>query len=221
MKTYAEKNWGDCSKAVAYNLNFTQMCYSPGNVPRSEFFKIVCDTCHREEQYKDFEYRKSDFSKKDYFILDYLCYGVSEELKDDMIAFGLNESNFRPIYTRNSDVVLGYQIVSDNVLPDSTEVNGKYKFSECEACHNVCYELCDDMRSTEAYGGLGYPVFLTDEACEKLKHINCLYEDNDEIIISCELYEFLIEKYPRLECRPVFTGTVYEDSEYLRLSNIK
>lgn len=221
MKTYAEKNWGDCSKAVAYSLNFVQMCYSPGNVPRSEFFKIVCDTCRREEQYKDFEYRKSDFSKKDYFILDYLCYGVSEELKDDMIAFGLNESNFRPIYKRNSDVVLGYQIVADNILPDMIGINGKYKFSECDVCNHKRYELQDELQATEAYGGLGYPVYLTEEAYKEIQHINCLYEDHDDIIISCSLYDFLIKKYPRMECRPVFIGTVYEDREYLRLTNSK
>lgn len=221
MSTYAEKNWGDCSKAVAYNLNFVQMCYSPGNVPRSEYYKFACDVCQREEQIKDFEYRKSDFSKKDYFILDYYCYGVSKELKEDMIAFGLKESNFRPIYIRNKDVILGYQIVTDNVLPDTTEVNGKYKFSECEECHHKCYELYDDLQSPQAYDGLGYPVFLTNEAHKQLQHINCLYEDHDDIIISCSLYDFLIEKYPRLECRPVFVGTVYEDREYLRLSNRK
>ena len=221
MRTYAEKKWGDCAKAVAYNLNFTQMCYSPQNVPRNEYYTIKCNVCELEQQSKNFEYRKSDFSKKDYFILDHFCYGVSKALKEDMVAFGLKEDNFRPIYTRKHDIVLGYQIVSDNVLPDSTEVNGKYKLSECKACHHVCYECCDEMRSTEAYDGLGYPVFLTDEACKKLKHINCLYEDNDDIIISCELYDFLIAKYPRLECRPVFAGTVYEDREFLRLSNSK
>ena len=71
MKTYAEKNWGDCSKAVAYNLNFTQMCYSPGNVPRSEFYKVACNNCLRDEQHKEFEYRKSDFSKKEIILLLY------------------------------------------------------------------------------------------------------------------------------------------------------
>lgn len=221
MPTYAEKKWGDCTEVVAYNLNFTQMCYSPGNAPRNEYFTVKCDICETEEQSKDFEYRKSDFSKKDYFILDYLCYGVSEALKEDMIAFGLKESNFRPIYTRSHNAVLGYQLVSDNILSDSTQVNGKYKLSECQECHHVYYEVCDNIHSTEAYNGLGYPIFLTDEACKKLKHINSLYEDNDDIIISCELYDFLIKKYPHLECRPVFAGTVYEDREYLRLSNNK
>ena len=221
MQTYAEKNWGDCSQVVAYNLNFTQMCYSPGNVPRSEFYKVACNNCLREEQYKGFEYRKSDFSKKDYFILDYLCYGVSKELKDDMIAFGLNENNFRPIYTRKHDAVLGYQIVADNVLPDVTGVNGKYTFSECGVCHHRCYELQDELRATEAYGGLGYPVYLTEETYKEIQHINCLYEDHGDIIISCSLYDFLIKKYPRMECRPVFIGTVYEDREYLRLTNGK
>lgn len=81
MQTFAEKIWGDCSKAVAYNLNFTKMCYSPGNVPRSEFYKIACDTCQREEQYKDFEYRKSDFSKKRLFYIGLLVLWCVKRVK--------------------------------------------------------------------------------------------------------------------------------------------
>lgn len=218
MHTYAEKNWGDCSKAIAYNLNFVQMCYRPDNARRTEYFNIICDACENEEQIKDFEFRKSDFSKEDYFILDYYCYGVSEKLKDHMIEFGLTEENFRPIYTRKHDRILGYQIITDNVLPPTFEVNGKYEFSSCKACNHKTYEVYDEIDGTKAYGGLGYPVFLTQEAAEKLEHINCLYEDNDDILISCELYDFLIERYPRLECRPVFLGSIYEDREYLRLT---
>lgn len=138
-----------------------------------------------------------------------------------MIAFGLSEDNFRMIHTRKHDVVLGYQIIADNVLPDMTGVNGKYKFSECYVCHDKCYELHDALQATEAYGGLGYPIYMTEEAYKELQHINCLYEDHDDIIISHSLYDFLIKRYPRMECRPVFIGTVYEDIEYLRLTHSK
>lgn len=219
MRTYAEKNWGNCNKAIAYSLNFTQMCYSAGNTSRNDYYRIVCDICQREKQIKDFEYRKSDFSKKDYFILDYYCFGVSEKFKNDMIEFGLNDKNFRPIFTRKHDQILGYQIITDNILPPTFKANGKYEFSSCDACGHKVYEVCDDVDVTKVYGGLGYPVFLTQEAAEKLGHISCLYEDNDDILISLELYDFLIKKYPRLECRPVFIGSVYEDNEYLRLKN--
>ena len=35
---------------------------------------------------------------------------------------------------------------------------------------------------------------------------------------SLEIYNYLIEKYPRLECRPVFLGNVKDDDpEYKRL----
>lgn len=217
MKTYAEKKWGDCSKAVAYSLNFVQMCYSPDNVSWSEYYTTICDECQCKIQSKNFEYRKSDFSKKDYFILDYYCYGVSENLKKDMICFGLSEDNFRPIYTRKHDQILGYQIVADNILPSTIEVNGKYTFSECKKCNHKTFEVFDKLQGTKAYNGLGYPVFITEEAEKELKHINCLYENKNKIIISCQLYNYLIERYPRLECRPVFLGSVYNDKEYLRI----
>lgn len=60
------------------------------------------------------------------------------------------------------------------------------------------------------------------DALNEIESVNGLYENNDDVvIISLDLYNYLISKYPRLECRPVFIGSVYEDSEYLRLSNNK
>ena len=36
-------------------------------------------------------------------------------------------------------------------------------------------------------------------------------------MISLELYNYLIEKYPRLECRPVFLGNVKDDPEFKKI----
>ena len=52
-----------------------------------------------------------------------------------------------------------------------------------------------------------------------MEHINCLDGEigSYTVIISLELYNYLIEKYPRLECRPVFLGNVKDDPEYKKI----
>ena len=46
-------------------------------------------------------------------------------------------------------------------------------------------------------------------ALKNLKSLNRTFENTDTII-SLELYEYLIKKYPKLECRPVFVGDLNE-----------
>ena len=215
ISTYAEKNWGDCSKAVAYSLNFVQMCYTSGDWSR--FYDITCDKCEYNVQNKPFVYPKGNFSKKDYFILDMLVYGVSEKLKNDMLSFGISEEIFRPIYTKKHDIVLGYQIVPKNILPLTYKENGMYEFSKCIKCGRIQYELYDEIAFMKVYNDFGFPEYINHEAFNKLEDINALGErPENSVIISLDLYNYLIKKYPRLECRPVFLGSVYEDSEYLR-----
>lgn len=216
MSTYAEKKWGDCSNAVAYSLNFVQMCYTSGSW--EHFYAVNCDICEHEVQIKPFEYTKGNFSKKDYFILDMLVYGVSENLKNDMLKFGVSEDLFIPIYTKKHDSVLGYQIKAKNILPLTYKENGMYEYAKCDSCGRIQYEVCDEIDSCHVYNGLGYPIYITQEALDKMQAINGLGEREEDIIISIDLYNYLIEKYPRLECRPVFLGTIYNDQEYLRKS---
>ncbi len=215
MSTYAEKNWGDCSEAVAYSLNFVQMCYVSGAWGR--FYDIDCDECEHDIQVKSFEYPKGSFSKKDYYILDMLVYGVSEKLKNDIITFGISEDLFRPIYTKKHDVVLGYQIVPKNILPLTYKENGMYEYSKCKKCGNVQYERYNELAFMKVYNDMDFPVYINQDALRKLEHINALGEyPENSVIISLDLYNYLIKKYPRLECRPVYVGSVYEDKEYLK-----
>lgn len=217
MKTYAEKKWGDCSKAVAYELNFVQMCYTSGSVSWSDYYDVLCEKCNKLQQKIDFVYPKGAFSKKDYYILDFYCYGVSEKLKQDMLSYGVSENTFRPIYASRGGAVLGYQIVPLNILPPTYKENGMVEADCCPKCGRTEYEVKDDLLSTAAYDGLGYPTYITEVALERIRDVNGLHENNDDIIISLNLYNYLIERYPKLECRPVFLGSVYNDGEYIRL----
>lgn len=217
--TYAEKKWGDCSKAVAYQFNFVKLVYGYSADCYDDYF-YLCPKCKNEvEQKKDYEYPKSSFPKnKDYYLLDTYDSGVSEKLRNDMIEFGIAESNFRPIYSRKHSEILGYQVTPQNKLLSITENNAEKQIFYCEHCKTKKFEVDDSYFDT--YNRLGCPVYISKEAFDKMEHINCLDGEigSYTVIISLELYNYLIEKYPRLECRPVFLGNIKDDPEYKRLN---
>ncbi len=222
--TYAEKYWGDCSNAVAYELNFVQMCYGCDNDCVSDFFSNTpcCNmTCN---QIKDLEFPKGSFSKKDYFQLDYGFMGVSEKLKQDMVLFGVSEDNFRPVYTKKHDLLLGYQITPQITLSSIDEYNDTRAIFTCTQCgseyfENMAYDGDYNIETgvdNRAYGGVGYPTYISHEIYENLPIISKTQEYGS-VIISFELYDKLIKLYPKLECRPVFIGDVKENDEYKRV----
>ncbi len=219
VSTYAEKKWGDCSQAVAYSLNFVQMCYTTNSY--DEFFSIPCKTCETYKQEEDYRYSKSGFSKKDYYRLDFGGYGVSENLKVCMLDFGVPEKNFRPIYDKRHKAILGYQLTCDKILPSVSNKNGFLISKKCESCGHITYVFDYKLKNSSVYNGLGYPEYTTKEAISYLDVIASPMENRKAVYISLNLYRFLIEKYPRLECRPVFIGDVYDDPEYIRIKNSK
>ncbi len=222
MKTFAEKNWGDCSKAVAYSLNFTQMCYGYDNVFWGDYFSSICP--HYDDmsiQKLDYECPKSGFSKKDYYILDICQYAVSEKLKADLIKFGISEEIFRPVYTKKHDIVLGWQINPITILPPTYEYNGFKKICVCLECGYYEYESITDLEELKLYNGCSYPDYISKEALDVLDSVSIAStSDKLSVYISLKLYNYLIEKYPRIECRPVFIGNLVDNPEYKRIHGI-
>ena len=86
--TYAEKKWGDCSKAVAYQFNFVKLVYGYPTDRYIDYYYLCpkCECCIAQR--KDYEYPKSSFPKnKDYYLFDTYDSGVSEKLRNYMIEF--------------------------------------------------------------------------------------------------------------------------------------
>lgn len=218
MKTFAEKNWHNCENAVAYSLNFVQMCYGYGSDSIDQYVRSSCKYCENDSiQFRDFEYPKGQFSKKDYFILDSSDYAVSDALKQYMIDYGVDKKVFRPIYTRKHDIILGWQIAPRCILPDTFEINGFTKKIICNKCNYSRYTLLSRFSSLRVYNGLGYPDFINQEALNVLnKNKIAITSDKLSVYISLDLYNHLLEEYPRIECRPVFLGEIKNDPEYKR-----
>jgi hypothetical protein len=133
-----------------------------------------------------------------------------------MLNFGISMENFRPIYTRKHNLVLGYQISPEHTLKAIIETNeGKCK-QICKYCGKCEYEFPDNLVS---YKGLGYPIYISEEILKEIElhHIIKTREYKEDVIISLEFYQYLLNKYPKIECRPVFLGCVINDPEYIRL----
>lgn len=216
MKTFAENKWGNCKNAVAYTIRFTGITYGYDCDGFYDYHKSMCPYCNYNEiQTRDYEYPRSIFSKKDFVFLDTYEYAVSPKIYNDMLEFGISPDNFRPIYNRNQKELLGYQLTPSKRLSDNREINGYIAVAQCEHCGTKYYELASDISHIDAYKGYGYPTYIDENTLSELKHI--AYVLNNEVIISLELYNYLIEKYPKFQCCPVFIGDIRQDREYIRL----
>lgn len=220
MKTFAEKNWGDCSKAVAYQLNFVKLCYC--NQMHYDFWKSDCPQCDiKEIQFRNYEYPKSSIpKKKDYFQTD-INYdmAVKQELMECMLEFGVSKDNFKPIYTKNQTEILAYQIMPTTRLNALADENGYKIIEHCDYCGSSKYEVVDEILSDCVYKRTGYPLYINEAELSKLKDIAVVDGYND-VIISLGLYNHILSKYPKFECRPVFLGSVYNDKEYIRYHDL-
>lgn len=221
MKTYAEKIWGDCGKAVAYQLNFVTMCMINGDYWTDSFASSTWHKAHFDKQIKPYKYPKGAIPKnRDYFrMIGYHC-AVSEKLKMDMVEFGASNNDFLPILNKNDNTeIIGFSLLPKNTLPPIANLNKMKKRILCKECGLISYEHSDNLFSLEVYNGCGYPVYIDENILSKIQPINRLYESETDIIISLDLYNKLIKKYPRFECRPVFLGTIIDDPEYRRTRN--
>ncbi len=168
---------------------------------------------------------KGGFSKKDYFKLAIDGFGVSEKLKNNLVSYGIDESIFRPVTTKSNNV-LGYQLVPKTYLPHIYGINDTRVIYTCPECGEQKFEVMyyggdydiDSEFDNRAYNGMGYPTYICEDS---LKIINkekiVSTREFNNIIVSLDLYNYLIKLYPRLECRPVFLGDLKDNSEYKRI----
>lgn len=222
MQTYAEKYWGDCSKAIGYQLNFEHIYLVCNESWAKSFRSSTKHDVHFDVQVMPYKYPKSSISKnKDFYRLNGYHCGVSKRLMQDMVDFGANREDFLPIInSRNSEDVLGYSLLPKNILPPIYHLNCMHKVYYCNECKIFKFEYNDDVNMLDAYNGSGYPVYIDEEVLKCFNIINRTLEFETDVIINLELYNYLINKYPKLECRPVFIGNLADDPEYKRIHGI-
>lgn len=210
-KTFEEKNWPqEFDKAVAYTLNFVSMAYGYGSDVHEDYFKSCCEKNKSVSvHYKDFEFPKSKTILKPYLQLDWYFFAISPDLKKELVELGLDDDEekiFRPVWTRKHDFPICYSIEPQHILKPIAKVNNFETEIICDKC-NVVWAY---HKENEVEAGIGKPLYITQESLSILHDFNVTYEFFGpggylirKVIVSKKIHDFIINKYPRAEFRPV------------------
>lgn len=202
MSKWMHKLYDNLEKAKAFALSFTNFAYFYDDWEDEDTYTVVCNACHKEIQHADYQMPRS-CAKKPTSILHSLEFGVSPELRDELIEkFDITEADFRPIRTKKNEIVY-YQITPQHVMIPLSGVNQWPVLSVCEQCGNIRYE--DHRREND----IGEPYYyITQEALNDMHDLNLTFEhfrrDFPRFVISRRVYDFLIERYPRTHYFPFF-----------------
>lgn len=202
MTNVNEKRYPNISEAVAFRIVFAPMAYTYGDVGWDEIERYVCESCGLTEQYADFLAPKSTF-KKEFAILDTYHYGVSANIRKELIEnFDVTNDDFRPCRNKTGDIVF-YQITPCHTMLPLKSVNRTPALKPCKKCGSIQY------REKEYRNENGYPYsYITQEVLDDLHDLNVTYEKYEMYlpyyVISRRVYDFLIERYPRMNFEPIF-----------------
>jgi hypothetical protein len=164
---------------------------------------MICDVCYKEIQDADYRMPRAS-AKKPTAILHSLDFGVSPELRDELIArFDITEADFRPIRTKRGEIVY-YQITPQHVMLPLHEVNGWTIQHKCPECGGVRYD-CDGKE----HGRFEEYYYITQEVLDEMHDLNVSYErysrfDAPLFIISRRVYDYLTEICPQSHYNPFF-----------------
>lgn len=202
MPKWMHKLYDNLDEAKAFALSFTNFAYFYDDWEDKDTYTVVCDACYKEIQHADYQMPRSS-TKKPTSILHSLEFGVSPELRDELIdKFDITEADFRPIRTKKGEIVY-YQITPQHVMLPLHKINNWPVLSVCKKCGNVRYE---DLRIENNKGERYY--YITQEALDDMHDLNLTFEhfrrDYPRFVISRRLFDFLIDRYPRTHYFPFF-----------------
>ncbi len=202
MGKLMERLYDDIDKARAFAISFTNFVYMYDDLCFDDFNILACKRCSKYIQTKDYLYPRAS-CKKNTGILHTLDFGVSPELRNELIArFDITEDDFRPIWSKRGELVY-YQITPQHKMLPIHEVNNWSVVRTCRKCRSVQYdcELLDNEKE-EPYG------YISQAALDEMHDLNVTYESFDRhtpyYMISRRVYDFLTEKYPRTHYFPFF-----------------
>lgn len=202
MTNVNEKRYPNISKAVAFRIAFAPMLYTYDDISWYDYNEYVCPKCGLSIQTNDFLAPKSEI-KKEFAILDNLHYGVSINIRNALIEnFDISENDFRPIRNKPGEIIF-YQITPDHKMLPMTSVNQTKPLKLCKKCGSVEY------REKEYKNKDGWPYsYITREVLDDLHDLNETSEKFEMFlpkwIVSRRVYDFLIERFPRMNFHPLF-----------------
>ena len=197
-----DKLYDNLDEAKAFSLSFTNFAYFYGDVSGWDCHTEICDKCGKTYQSQDYLAPKSS-CKKPTSILQSFDFGVSLELRDDLIEkFDITERDFRPVRNKRGEIVY-YQITPQHVMIPLHEENEWPVEKVCPQCKSVYY----DRPRRENNHGEPY-FYISNAALSEMRDLNVTYErfrrNYPLVIISRRVYDYLTELYPRTHYFPLF-----------------
>lgn len=202
MKQYMDTLYDNLNEAKAFALSFTNFTYFYDDVSKWDCHNEICDKCGKTYQSKDYLAPRAN-CKKPTSILHSLEFGVSQELRDDLIVqFDITESDFRPVRSKRGDIVY-YQITPQHVMLPMHAENEWPIQKICPQCGSIQYDR------PRRENGIGEPYFyISQAALDEMHDLNVTYErfsrDYPLFVISRRVYDYLTERYPRTHYFPFF-----------------
>lgn len=205
MKKRMDRLYDNIDEAKAFELSFTNFAYFYDDVSTWDFHTEICDKCGKTYQKDDYLAPRAS-CKKPTSILHSLEFGVSCELRDDLIArFDITEEDFRPVRNKRGEIVY-YQITPQHVMLPIHKENQWIPKESCPQCGAVQYEHHDHKnRNRETYH------YISQDALDDLHDFNVTYErfrwHRPICVISRRIYDYLTEMYPHTHYYPFFLST--------------
>ena len=116
--------------------------------------------------------------------------------------FNIAEEDFRPTRNKKGDIVF-YQITPQHKMVSIQSVNQIKDLKPCRKCGAVQYRLKEYKNEK----GEDY-YYISKEALDGLMDLNVTFEEFNgfmpRFIVSRRVYDFLIERYPRMRFIPLF-----------------
>lgn len=202
MGRLMEGLYDNLDEAKAFSLSFTNFAYFYDDLSTWDCHTQICETCGKTIQTRDYLAPKAN-CKKPTSILHSLEFGVSPELRNDLIShFDITEDDFRPVRTKRGEIVY-YQITPQHVMLPIYEENGWHPKETCKQCGFVQYDRPRKTnKNNEPY------FYISSKALENLHDLNITYErfglSIPLFVISRRVYDYLVERFPRTHYFPFF-----------------
>lgn len=203
MKNINEVNYPNIDDAVAFEIDFVPLIYTYDDIAPFEYYRELCSRCHNREQIKDYLCPKRNLKKEYGLLCSILRFAISIEMRNELIQhFDIDESDFRPIRNKKSEIV-AYQIAPKHTMLPIESVNRIKALKPCSKCGAVQYRINEYKNEKgETF------CYITEEALEDLHDMNETFEKFDmfapRYVVSRRVYEYMISKNPRMRFRPYF-----------------
>lgn len=203
MKNINERNYPNIDEAVAFMIDFVPLIYTYNSIAPIEFYNEICEKCGLCEQNTVYLAPKSSMKSDHGRLCSTMEYAVSVEIKNELCEkFDITDEDFMPVKTKRGEI-FAYQIAPKRVMRPLSEANRVRELFPCKHCGGIQHRIHEYKNEK----GEHY-FYVTEKMLESIGDLARTFEKFHcylpEYMVSRRVYEYLINKNPRMRFRPLF-----------------